>query len=237
MLAASVVLAVLSPMTGSFLKCWADRARAGISVADGRSFCDNCGKTLAARDLIPVISWLLAGGKSRCCHQPISPTLLLSEIASLLLALSVVIFLPQAYWLGGLLLAWGLQAIALLAGSDASARLWLAAGTALVAYLLTLLGGPASVAPLLATIGGLLGLVLIFSANRFAPKYAEAALLLPTAGVLLGPIFGAAAILLSVPFAFAHSKLLVRTEPISTTSVSVGLATATWLVWLGLIPS
>ena len=105
MLSAAVVLAIVSPMTGSFLKCWADRSRAGISVADGRSFCDNCGKTLAARDLIPVLSWSLAGGKSRCCGQKISPTLLLAELASLAMAASVVMILPPHFWLGALLVA------------------------------------------------------------------------------------------------------------------------------------
>lgn len=40
-LSATVVLVLVSPMTGSFLKCWADRSSVGKSVLDGRSFCDS----------------------------------------------------------------------------------------------------------------------------------------------------------------------------------------------------
>lgn len=34
-----------------------------------RSYCDFCGKKLKMIDNIPVLSWILLGGKSRCCHK------------------------------------------------------------------------------------------------------------------------------------------------------------------------
>jgi leader peptidase (prepilin peptidase)/N-methyltransferase len=44
-----------------------------LSIVKGRSQCPDCGHTLAAKDLIPVFSWLSLGGKCRYCNKPISP--------------------------------------------------------------------------------------------------------------------------------------------------------------------
>lgn len=38
----------------------------------GRSMCPDCHHVLAAKDLVPVLSWLLLRGKCRYCHTPIS---------------------------------------------------------------------------------------------------------------------------------------------------------------------
>lgn len=38
----------------------------------GRSMCPQCHHTLAAKDLVPVFSWLWLRGKCRYCHTPIS---------------------------------------------------------------------------------------------------------------------------------------------------------------------
>lgn len=43
-----------------------------LSVSHGRSMCPHCHHTLAAKDLVPVFSWLLLRGKCRYCHAPIS---------------------------------------------------------------------------------------------------------------------------------------------------------------------
>ncbi len=56
---------------GSFLNVVVDRLPKGESLL-GRSKCDNCRKTLSFKDLVPVLSHLLMGGKSRCCQTPIS---------------------------------------------------------------------------------------------------------------------------------------------------------------------
>jgi len=37
-----------------------------------RSFCDGCGRQLTWWENIPVISWLLLGGRSRCCSKKLS---------------------------------------------------------------------------------------------------------------------------------------------------------------------
>jgi leader peptidase (prepilin peptidase)/N-methyltransferase len=43
-----------------------------LSILKGRSMCPHCRHTLAAKDLLPVISWVLLAGKCRYCHKPVS---------------------------------------------------------------------------------------------------------------------------------------------------------------------
>lgn len=43
-----------------------------LSISKGRSQCPHCGYVLAAKDLVPVFSWLSLGGKCRYCKKPIS---------------------------------------------------------------------------------------------------------------------------------------------------------------------
>ena len=43
-----------------------------LSISRGRSMCVHCHHELAAKDLIPVISWLWLRGKCRYCQAPIS---------------------------------------------------------------------------------------------------------------------------------------------------------------------
>ncbi len=66
------VLAVLGLVMGSFITALVDRLHDGRDWVKGRSSCDSCKKTLAARDLVPVLSWLSSAGKCRQCKQKIS---------------------------------------------------------------------------------------------------------------------------------------------------------------------
>lgn len=65
---------------GSFLTAVIERVPAGRSIARPRSACQRCGRQLAIRDLVPVISWLLLGGRCRWCHRPISTVYPLVEV-------------------------------------------------------------------------------------------------------------------------------------------------------------
>ncbi len=59
---------------------------------ENRSFCDFCGKQLHWYENIPVISWILQNGKSRCCHRQLS---LLYPIVELVMGLLFVITVSQ----------------------------------------------------------------------------------------------------------------------------------------------
>ncbi len=74
-----ILAAVLGAVMGSFLNCAAWRIVHQESILRGRSHCARCGHRLAARDLVPVVSWLALKGKCRYCGQPISVRYPLTE--------------------------------------------------------------------------------------------------------------------------------------------------------------
>lgn len=66
---------------GSFLNVLIDRIPLGQDVVSGRSRCDHCHRPLAWFELVPVLSWLLQRGKSRCCQNTLSIQYPLVELA------------------------------------------------------------------------------------------------------------------------------------------------------------
>jgi leader peptidase (prepilin peptidase)/N-methyltransferase len=93
---AAVAIAGLGLLVGSFLNVVIHRVPAGASVVRPRSACPACGTPIAARDNIPVLSWLLLRGRCRACAEPIPVRYPLVEAGS------------AALWLG--LGAWALAA-------------------------------------------------------------------------------------------------------------------------------
>jgi leader peptidase (prepilin peptidase) / N-methyltransferase len=67
---------------GSFLTVVVHRAPRRESVVTGRSRCQRCGTSISARDNIPLVSFLLLGGKCRHCGTRISPEYPLTELAT-----------------------------------------------------------------------------------------------------------------------------------------------------------
>lgn len=92
-MAAALVLAFVGGMIfGSFLTVVAHRVPRGESVVGGRSHCPHCGAQIAAYDNVPVFSWLLLRGHSRCCGKPISARYPLTELSlGVLWALTVAV--------------------------------------------------------------------------------------------------------------------------------------------------
>jgi leader peptidase (prepilin peptidase)/N-methyltransferase len=81
-LAAALVLAFVAGLIfGSFLTVVAHRVPREESFVGGRSHCPHCGAQIAAYDNVPVVSWVLLRGRSRCCGEPISPRYPLTELA------------------------------------------------------------------------------------------------------------------------------------------------------------
>ncbi len=67
---------------GSFLTVVIHRVPAGESLVAPRSRCPVCGTRLRARDNIPVVSWLLLGGRCHACGTRISAQYPLTELAT-----------------------------------------------------------------------------------------------------------------------------------------------------------
>jgi leader peptidase (prepilin peptidase)/N-methyltransferase len=80
-LAPAVIGFVLGLLAGSFATAVAYRVPRGMSIVGPRSQCPTCGATIAAYDNIPVFSWILLRGRSRCCGTSISPRYPLTELA------------------------------------------------------------------------------------------------------------------------------------------------------------
>lgn len=68
-----IFVMLLGVSVGSFLNVVIYRVPKEISIFKGRSMCTNCNQTISAKDLIPVISYILLGGKCRHCKAKISP--------------------------------------------------------------------------------------------------------------------------------------------------------------------
>jgi leader peptidase (prepilin peptidase) / N-methyltransferase len=76
---------------GSFLNVCIVRIPAGKSIVLPASACPNCGAPIKPYDNIPVLSYLILGGKCRACRTKISPMYPLVEILNA--ALYLVCFL------------------------------------------------------------------------------------------------------------------------------------------------
>ncbi len=103
-----VVLAILGLCFGSFINAliWRTRQQELLSqrmvpnsqfpILSGRSQCPKCGHQLAAKDLVPIFSWLVLRGRCRYCGQPISLQYPLVELAA-----AAVFVISYGYWPGG----------------------------------------------------------------------------------------------------------------------------------------
>jgi leader peptidase (prepilin peptidase)/N-methyltransferase len=67
---------------GSFLTVVVDRVPRGASIVRPGSACGSCGLRLVARDLVPVLSWLVLRGRCRKCHTSIGTEPLVLELST-----------------------------------------------------------------------------------------------------------------------------------------------------------
>jgi leader peptidase (prepilin peptidase) / N-methyltransferase len=74
--------AVLGLLVGSFLNVVVWRVPRGESVVSPPSACPGCGHPIRARDNVPVVSWLVLGGRCRDCGASISARYPLVELAT-----------------------------------------------------------------------------------------------------------------------------------------------------------
>lgn len=81
-MSAALLLAFLGGLiAGSFVTVVGYRVPRGESIVGPRSRCTTCGAQIAAYDNIPVFSWVLLRGRSRCCGERISARYPLTELA------------------------------------------------------------------------------------------------------------------------------------------------------------
>lgn len=106
-----VYAAVLGLIVGSYLNVVIYRLPRGISTVLPRSRCPECGELIRPLDNVPVLSFLLLGGRCRACRARISWRYPLIELATAalfvacLLRFGVTIEAPAAALFGSLMLA------------------------------------------------------------------------------------------------------------------------------------
>jgi len=80
-----IFLFVFGACIGSFLNVVIWRLPRGESIVFPGSHCPSCGRPIKWYDNIPLISWVVLGGKCRFCRVRISPRYLIVEAATGLL--------------------------------------------------------------------------------------------------------------------------------------------------------
>ncbi len=103
-----------APFVGSFLGLLADRLPAGGRVVSGRSACPHCRHRLGPRDLVPVLSWLVARGRCRYCGARLGVFYPAIEIGALAIAVWAASMLGGWLLWAGCALGWTLLALGLI---------------------------------------------------------------------------------------------------------------------------
>ena len=105
--AAEWSLLAASPFIGSFLGLIIRRLPDERPIVWGRSRCEQCGSQLRARDLVPIISWLITSGRCRHCGHSLGWFYPGIELAAFGVALTAILVDgEQGAWITCLLGWW-----------------------------------------------------------------------------------------------------------------------------------
>lgn len=101
----SIVVFLFSLLLGSFFNVVGLRVPRGESIVTPRSHCPSCQRTLTAWELIPILSYIIQGGKCRGCGIRISP---LYPAVELMTAILFTISPLLVGWSKELIVSWTL---------------------------------------------------------------------------------------------------------------------------------
>jgi leader peptidase (prepilin peptidase) / N-methyltransferase len=175
-----LLVAVTGVTLGSFLNCLISRLKINrkgwrqIEQGKKRSVCDSCGHQLPWYDLIPVISFLILGGRCRFCQERIPIYNLLVELVAGLLAIGIyqklgLSFLSVGYLLISLVLL-GILVYDWQKKLIPDFFIWVGVIIAIILQLFRLIGGEVTIPTLfwgLAIGGGIFYLLHFFSKGRW----------------------------------------------------------------------
>jgi leader peptidase (prepilin peptidase)/N-methyltransferase len=92
---------------GSFMTVVIDRVPEARSIVRPRSTCPHCGVQIRSRDNVPLLGWLLLGGRCRACGERISAVYPLTELTTAALVVATALVWRGEVWvivmLGGLM--------------------------------------------------------------------------------------------------------------------------------------
>ncbi|NKB45864.1 MAG: prepilin peptidase [Alphaproteobacteria bacterium] len=107
-----VFTAILGLVCGSFVTALSYRMPRGEDFVSGRSQCPHCKSPVAARDLVPVLSWLASKGRCRHCGVAISGRYPVIELLCSLLFV-VVLLMTEPQSMTRIAVLWGLVVVLL----------------------------------------------------------------------------------------------------------------------------
>lgn len=234
-------LVLIAPFVGSFLGVIVRRLPGGVPIARPRSRCDRCGAALRARDLVPILSWLIAKGRCRYCGDTLGWFYPGIELAAVAVALTAVLVDPgEGAWLD-CLLGWWLLTLGWI-----DIRCWLLPDALTLPLVIAGLAAAAGFDPDQLTsrsLGAALGyLSLLAVAATYRSLRGREGLgrgdakLLAASGAWVGAAALPQVILLAALSALAAAACLrlagVRLGPRSALPFGPFLALATWVLWL-----
>lgn len=85
----SIIVFIFGAIIGSFLNVVIYRVPRGESIVTPRSHCTKCGKIITWYHNIPIISYIILGGKCKYCDEKYSINYFFVEILSAIIALSL----------------------------------------------------------------------------------------------------------------------------------------------------
>ncbi len=232
---------LVAPFIGSFLGLVIRRLPEGVPIAWSRSRCRWCETRLGPRDLVPILSWLIAKGRCRHCGHRLGWFYPWVELAAVAVALTAVaVDGGEGAWLD-CILGWWLLTLGWI-----DARYWLLPDLLTLPLILAGLAAAAIFDPEQLTgraLGAALGyLVLLMIAALYQALRGREGLgrgdakLLAASGAWVGAAALPQVILLAALSALAAAGCLrlggVRLGAHSPMPFGPFLALATWLVWL-----
>jgi leader peptidase (prepilin peptidase)/N-methyltransferase len=239
--AAAAALLLVAPFVGSFLGVLVQRIPEGAPIAWSRSRCRWCEARLGPRDLVPIVSWLIAKGRCRRCGHRLGwfyPGVELAAIAVALVA--VAVDSGDGAWLD-CVLGWWLLALGWI-----DARYWLLPDLLTLPLILGGLAASVTFDPeqltgraLGAAFGyvSLLTIAALYRVLRGREGLGRGdAKLLAASGAWVGAVALSQVILLAALAALAGAGCLrlagIRLGAHSALPFGPFLALATWLIWL-----
>jgi leader peptidase (prepilin peptidase) / N-methyltransferase len=232
---------LVAPVIGSFLGVLIRRLPEGRPVAWSRSRCEGCNAPLAARDLVPLISWIAQRGRCRICRRWLGWFYPEVELAALSIAvISAVLDQGIEVWLD-CLLGWSLLALAWI-----DARHWLLPDLLTLPLVIAGLVAALALAPgelasrALGAAGGYVffrGLAFLYRRLRGRDGLGQGdAKLLAAAGAWVGAAALPQVILIAAFAGLCAAGVMriagVRLEASSALPFGPFLALAIWVVWL-----
>lgn len=81
----TIFMWIIGSIFGSFFNVVGYRIPRNLSIVKPGSFCPKCNHSLKWYELIPILSYIIQGGKCRCCHERISIIYPIIEVTTAIL--------------------------------------------------------------------------------------------------------------------------------------------------------